>query len=105
MTEVRAGVYMFFDLVMAGLGVCGIDDIAVSVLTSVIGHQADRNWIITDAGWMALSRDRGTAAQRVDQGGPAVAGVPDERLAVMLGLLRRIQSGGPLGVEVGVQRA
>jgi D-serine deaminase-like pyridoxal phosphate-dependent protein len=66
-TEVRAGVYMFFDLVMAGLGVCAIEDIAVSVLTSVIGHRTDRNWIITDAGWMALSRDRGTSSQRVDQ--------------------------------------
>lgn len=67
-TEVRAGVYMFFDLVMAGLGVCGIDDIALSVLTTVIGHQPDRGWVITDAGWMALSRDRGTAKQRIDQG-------------------------------------
>lgn len=67
-TEVRAGVYMFFDLVMAGIGVCAVEDIAVSVLTSVIGHQADRNWIITDAGWMALSRDRGTAKQAIDQG-------------------------------------
>jgi D-serine deaminase-like pyridoxal phosphate-dependent protein len=67
-TEVRAGVYMFFDLVMAGLGVCTLDDIALSVLTSVIGHQRDRNWIITDAGWMAMSRDRGTSSQRVDQG-------------------------------------
>ena len=67
-TEVRAGVFMFFDLVMAGIGVCGVDDIALSVLTSVIGHQAERNWIITDAGWMALSRDRGTAKQPVDQG-------------------------------------
>jgi len=67
-TEVRAGVYMFFDLFMAGLGVCNLDDIALSVLTSVIGHQPDRNWIITDAGWMAMSRDRGTSKQRVDQG-------------------------------------
>lgn len=67
-TEVRAGVYMFHDLVMAGLGVCEIEDIALSVLVSVIGHQADRGWIITDGGWMALSRDRGTAKQRVDQG-------------------------------------
>ncbi len=67
-TEVRAGVYMFFDLVMAGLGVCAIDDIAVSVLTTVIGHQPEKGWIITDAGWMALSRDRGTAKQAVDQG-------------------------------------
>lgn len=67
-TEVRAGVYMFFDLVMAGLGVCRTDDIAVSVLATVIGHQPGKNWIITDAGWMALSRDRGTAKQWIDQG-------------------------------------
>jgi D-serine deaminase-like pyridoxal phosphate-dependent protein len=67
-TEVRAGVYVFFDLVMAGIEVCGIDDIALSVLATVIGHQRDRGWIITDAGWMAMSRDRGTAKQRIDQG-------------------------------------
>ncbi len=67
-TEVRAGVYMFFDLFMAGLGVCRIDDSATSVVTSVIGHQHDKGWVITDSGWMALSRDRGTAGQLVDQG-------------------------------------
>jgi D-serine deaminase-like pyridoxal phosphate-dependent protein len=67
-TEVRAGVYMFQDLVMAGLDVCDADDIAISVLVSVIGHQADRGWVITDGGWMSLSRDRGTQKQRVDQG-------------------------------------
>ena len=67
-TEVRAGVYVFFDLVMAGVGVCNIDDIALSVLTAVIGHQREKQWILIDAGWMALSRDRGTANQKVDQG-------------------------------------
>jgi D-serine deaminase-like pyridoxal phosphate-dependent protein len=67
-TEVRAGVYMFNDLVMVGIGVCSTDDIAISVLVSVIGHQPDRGWIITDGGWMALSRDRGTAAHAQDQG-------------------------------------
>ena len=67
-TEVRAGVHMFMDLVMAGLGVCRVDEIALSVLTTVIGHQREKGWLLTDAGWMALSRDRGTAAQRVDQG-------------------------------------
>lgn len=67
-TEVRAGVFAFFDLVMAGLGVCQVQDIAVSVLTTVIGHQPEKGWIITDSGWMALSRDRGTAKQEVDQG-------------------------------------
>ena len=67
-TEVRVGVYMFFDLFMAGLGVCRLDDLALSVLCSVIGHQPEKGWIITDGGWMALSRDRGTASQPLDQG-------------------------------------
>jgi D-serine deaminase-like pyridoxal phosphate-dependent protein len=67
-TEIRAGVYVFFDLVMAGIGVCGTDDIAISVLTSVIGHQRSRGWVLIDAGWMAMSRDRGTASQAADQG-------------------------------------
>lgn len=67
-SEVRAGVYVFFDLVMAGIGVCRQEDIALSVLTTVIGHRADKGWVLIDAGWMAMSRDRGTAKQRVDQG-------------------------------------
>jgi D-serine deaminase-like pyridoxal phosphate-dependent protein len=67
-TEVRAGTFTFFDLFMAGLQVCTHDDIALSVLTTVIGHQRDKRWILVDAGWMALSRDRGTARQLVDQG-------------------------------------
>lgn len=67
-TEIRAGVYMFFDLVMHGVGVCTTDDIAISVLATVIGTKPEKGWILVDAGWMALSRDRGTAAQRVDQG-------------------------------------
>jgi D-serine deaminase-like pyridoxal phosphate-dependent protein len=66
-TEVRAGVFVFFDLVMAGLDVCRTDEIALSVLTTVIGHQKQKGWVICDAGWMAMSRDRGTAAQRIDQ--------------------------------------
>lgn len=67
-TEVRAGVYVFFDLVMAGVGVCTPEDIALSVLCTVIGHRPDAKWIITDAGWMAVSRDRGTQKQAQDYG-------------------------------------
>jgi D-serine deaminase-like pyridoxal phosphate-dependent protein len=67
-TEVRAGVYVFFDLVMLNVGVCETDDMALSVLTSVIGHQAEKGWVIVDAGWMAMSRDRGTQKQTVDFG-------------------------------------
>lgn len=85
-SEVRTGVYVFQDLVMAGLGVCSVDDIALSVLASVIGHQRDKNWIITDAGWMAMSRDRGTQKQAMDQGYGLVcdeAGRPIDDLIVV----------------------
>lgn len=67
-SEVRAGVYAFMDLVMAGLGVCDVEDIAVSVLSEVIGHRSEQGEMLIDAGWTALSRDRGTADQAVDQG-------------------------------------
>jgi D-serine deaminase-like pyridoxal phosphate-dependent protein len=67
-SEVRAGVFMIGDLFQAGVGSLTIEDIALTVLATVIGHQRAKGWIITDAGWMALSRDRGTAKQAVDQG-------------------------------------
>ena len=82
-TEVRAGVFVFFDLVMAGINVCKVEDIVLSVLTTVIGHQKEKGWLLTDAGWMAMSRDRGTAKQPVDQGYGLVcdeAGVPIDGL-------------------------
>jgi D-serine deaminase-like pyridoxal phosphate-dependent protein len=67
-TEVRAGVFMFGDLFQAGTTSVAIEDIAISVLATVIGHQRAKGWIIVDAGWMAMSRDRGTARQKIDQG-------------------------------------
>ncbi|WP_432097847.1 DSD1 family PLP-dependent enzyme [Streptomyces sp. WAC 04229] len=67
-TELRAGNYVFFDLVMAGLAVCGVQDLALSVVVTVIGHRPEYGWIVTDGGWMAMSRDRGTAVQAQDQG-------------------------------------
>jgi D-serine deaminase-like pyridoxal phosphate-dependent protein len=67
-TELRAGVYVFFDLVQAGLGVCGIEDIALSVLTTVISHNRAQRRLIVDAGALALSKDRGTAEQSRDCG-------------------------------------
>ena len=35
-------------------------------LAEALAHQ--RGWIIVDAGWMALSRDRGTQKQAIDRG-------------------------------------
>ncbi len=83
-TEVRAGVFVFFDLVMAGIGVCRIEDIAVSVLGTVIGHQREKGWTLIDAGWMAMSRDRGTAKQPMDQGYGLVCDVAGRPMADLI---------------------
>jgi D-serine deaminase-like pyridoxal phosphate-dependent protein len=80
-TEVRAGVYVFFDLVMQNIGVCSNSDIALSVLTTVIGHQKDKGWALVDAGWMAMSRDRGTQRQACDFGYGQVCDAQGQALA------------------------
>jgi len=67
-TELRAGVFVFQDLYQAGLGVCAVDDIAISVLATVISHRPEQGWLIVDAGGLALSKDRSTASQPVDLG-------------------------------------
>ncbi|HEX8842894.1 MAG TPA: alanine racemase [Sphingomicrobium sp.] len=71
-TEARVGVYAFGDLVQAELGTCSICDIAISVLASVIGHSRGHGRVLVDAGFLALSRDQGTADFPVDWGYGAV---------------------------------
>ena len=44
-TEARAGIYTFQDLFQAGIGACTIDDIALSVVSSVISRQPKYNSI------------------------------------------------------------
>ncbi len=65
-TEVRAGVYMFGDLFQAEIGTHGLDDIALTVLTSVIGRRPGR--LLVDAGGLALSKDRSTETAPKDYG-------------------------------------
>jgi D-serine deaminase-like pyridoxal phosphate-dependent protein len=86
--------------VMAGLGVCRTGDLALSVVTTVIGHRPDKGWILTDGGWMATSRDRGTARQRVDQAYGLVADL-DGRLHPDLLMTDASQEHGILSVRPG----
>jgi D-serine deaminase-like pyridoxal phosphate-dependent protein len=102
-------VFVFFDLVMAGLDVCRTDEIALSVLTTVIGHQKQKGWVICDAGWMAMSRDRGTERQRIDQGYGLVCAVDGAPLPDMImvganqehGIIAH-RSGAGLGPELPI---
>ncbi|MFC3675786.1 alanine racemase [Ferrovibrio xuzhouensis] len=58
-TEMRPGNYMFFDLFQAGVGSCRMEDIAVSVLATVVSHHPGRGHLLLDAGGLALSKDTG----------------------------------------------
>lgn len=67
-TEFRPGVFVFWDLFQAGLGVCSPEDIALSVLATVLSVRPERGEALVDAGALALSLDRSTARQPVDWG-------------------------------------
>ena len=66
--EVRCGIYAFQDLFQAGIGACGQDEIALSVLTTVISHSPHLNRFTIDAGGLALSKDRSTQGNDFDAG-------------------------------------
>ena len=83
-TEMRPGVYTLFDLAQVSLGTCTIDDIAVSVLATVIGHNPRSQRVLIDAGALALSKDLSAGKLRTEvgyglvcpmSGGPPVDGV------------------------------
>ena len=67
-TELRAGVYTVFDMDQQSRGVCQTDEIALSVLTSVIGHNKAAGKILLDAGGLALSKDRSADKFRPEVG-------------------------------------
>lgn len=76
LTEFRAGVYMFGDLFQAEIDTHPRDAIALTVLTSVIGHPSGR--LLIDAGALALSKDRSTEALPHDFGYGLVLDVQGE---------------------------
>jgi D-serine deaminase-like pyridoxal phosphate-dependent protein len=67
-TETRPGVYMFQDLFQTQIGSGTRDDIAVTVLASVTGRRPAEGKLVIDAGGLALSKDRSTAAAPRDYG-------------------------------------
>lgn len=66
--ELRPGVYLAGDLFQAQIGSVSMEDIAISVLASVVAHDPARNSLVIDAGALALSKDRSTQKSPVDYG-------------------------------------
>lgn len=104
-TEFRPGVYMFMDLFQAGVGCCGLDDIALSVLATVINHRPAEGTAHIDAGALALSKDRSTATQPHDRGFGLVTdvhGIPHPGLTVEAVHQEHGRLAGPGGVPFAV---
>lgn len=78
--ELRPGVYLAGDLFQAQLGACTMEDVAVSVLATVIDRDRARNRVVIDAGALALSKDRSTADSPVDYGYGLVVAADGARL-------------------------
>uniref|UniRef100_A0A8C9FQ75 D-serine dehydratase n=3 Tax=Pavo cristatus TaxID=9049 RepID=A0A8C9FQ75_PAVCR len=79
LTELHPGNYIFYDLQQTQLGSCQPQDVAIRVLTRVIGHYAHRGQLLVDCGWAALSL-HGAGAGQGPQGCAAIDGHPELRL-------------------------
>lgn len=67
-TETRPGVYMFQDLFQTQILSGNAENMAVTVLASIIHRRQAENRVVIDAGAMALSKDRSTASAPRDYG-------------------------------------
>jgi D-serine deaminase-like pyridoxal phosphate-dependent protein len=94
-TEARPGNYAFHDWMQAAVGVCGPEDVAVSVLAAVISHQPGLGHVIVDAGALAMSKDAGPGDPSLRRGlGPLYAGLSGPALDPVLTLAHASQEHG-----------
>jgi len=78
-TEVRPGNYLFFDVFQAAIGSCRLDEVAFSVLATVIGVYPERRELVVNAGALALSKDPGPVHVDPDCGFGVAVDPTDQR--------------------------
>ncbi|MEX2654571.1 MAG: alanine racemase [Acidimicrobiia bacterium] len=106
-SEARPGVYLFGDLSMVSLGVMRPTELALSTLATVVGVVDRGHRALIDAGWSALSQDRGVPALKgmTGLGSVTTAGLADSELIVSEANQEHgfvtMRTGGPTGLEVG----
>ncbi|XP_075602999.1 D-serine dehydratase-like isoform X2 [Balearica regulorum gibbericeps] len=79
LTELHPGNYLFYDLQQTLLGSCHPEEVAIRVLTRVIGHYPHRNQLLVDCGWAALSlhgRDQAPTGCAAIEGHPQLRWKP-----------------------------
>jgi D-serine deaminase-like pyridoxal phosphate-dependent protein len=104
-TETRPGVYMFQDLFQTQIGSGTRDDIAVTVLASVTGRRPAEGKLVIDAGGLALSKDRSTAAAPRDYGFGLVLDIAGVPLAAEAVVERANQEHGVIAAPAGLDTA
>ncbi|XP_078119767.1 D-serine dehydratase isoform X1 [Sander vitreus] len=80
LSEVHPGNYGFYDVQQSVIGSCSLEDVAVRVLTRVIGHCPHRNQLLIDCGWCGLSLD---GAGKLPTGYAVIEGHPNLKLLSM----------------------
>jgi len=101
-TEVRPGNYIFCDAFQAAIRSCSVDEIAFSVLATVISVDPDRGRAVVDAGALALSKDAGPTHVDPECGFGLIVAVEDQHPLPGLRIASLTQEHGTLtgpGVE------
>ena len=53
--EMHPGNFLYYDMTQVALGTCAVRDVAVRVLTRVVGHYPSSNTLLIDCGWTGCS--------------------------------------------------
>ena len=81
LTEVRAGTYVFYDLMQLAYGSTTEDNLALSILTTVVSHHA-KDRATVDGGSKTFSGDRGVVGANSAKGAADLARAVDRDVAL-----------------------
>ena len=98
-TEARPGNYIFYDRTMVLIGCCEPQDIAVSVLATVVSHQPGASHFVVDAGALSLSKDLGPNHLGLDPAFGEVKGHPELSVASVSQEHGLIRAAAPAAIE------
>ena len=98
-TEARPGNYIFYDRTMVLIGCCEPQDVAVSVLATVVSHQPGASHFVVDAGALSLSKDLGPAHLGLETAFGAVKGHPELTVASVSQEHGLIRAAAPAAIE------
>ena len=98
-TEARPGNYIFYDRTMVLIGCCEPQDVAVSVLATVVSHQPGASHFVVDAGALSLSKDLGPSHLGLELAYGEVKGHPELAVASVSQEHGLIRAAAPPAIE------